>query len=240
MALYEPIVVTKKGSSLLSRIFLGSELHFTKMVLSSVKNMNTEAEALSNIEQEFPVTSFVYEDVDHLSIRAAGNNLEIKKGYYARCLGVYANDPIFGEILLCYSNAEPADFIPAYSQTIGTTDFELNVSFAIRDSDNVTVKINDEAWAPKKDLDTAMEARPIRYVLDHLPQTSSDYFLDLVFTDYESLIRIINSLKNPAEVELIEGESLYRVLAGNEESGIKNAKEHASDIKEPTDIAIVL
>lgn len=241
MALYEPVVVTKKGSSLLNRVFLGTKLEFTKMALSSVRNTSTEAETLNSVKQELPVTSFAYEDIDHLNIRAAGNNLELKEGYYARCIGVYAEDPIFGEILLCYTNAEPADFIPAWSPSLGVTDFDLNVVFTIRDSDRVNVIVNDEAWAAQKDLDEAKKARPIRYVLDHLPQISdTDYFLDFIFADHKDLLVKLEALKSVEDIEFIEGDSLYRLLVDTKETGIKNAKEHSSDITNPDDIAIVL
>lgn len=241
MALYEPLRVTKKGKSLLDRVFLGIELKFTKIALSSAQHTGTEVETLHDVVQEFAVTSFDYEDVDHLNITAVGNNRELKKGYYAKCLGVYANDPIFGEILVGLCNADPADYISAWSSSIGLTDLEINIAFAIRDCDTVHVTVQEDTWASQKALNDAIAVRPVRYVLSSLPQVyNTDYFLDLICIDRADARKKIDDLKAVEKVELLEGEgSPFRLIMNSAESAIKNAKEHSTDLSND-DIAIVL
>lgn len=242
MALYEQIKLTRKGKSLLDRVFLGVELRFTRIALSSAYHEGVEIEALTSIEQSFSVSSFDYADIDHLNIRAAGNNLTLKSGYYVKSLGVYANDPLFGEILIGYTNANPADYIPAWNKQIGVTDFEISIAFAIRDCDTVNVIVEEETWATQKALNNAIKERPVRYLLPYLPQVfNADYYLDLICTDKDDAIKKIEDLKSVDSIELLAGgQGPFSIWAEDEESTIANAKEHSSDIQHEAEIAIVL
>lgn len=240
MAVYEPITFTKKGASLLSRVYLGSTLKFTKLILSD--KLHEGQEDMQSVKQEFPITSFSYVDLDHLNIRSAGNNKTLKAGYFAKSLGICADDPVFGEILFCYTNADPADYIAAHNINQGVTDLEFNFSFAIKNVDSVVIEVQSQSYVLKTDFDEAIKLRPIRYLMDHFPQIQSeDYFLDLICNDYNDILNRIEALKATEEVILLDGDNeLFKVIVDNKESNIENAKDNTGDIKSLSDIAIII
>lgn len=240
MASFETVTFTKKGMSLMSRIYLGSTLKFTKMSISSKVHDGTEE--VQDIKQEFPICSFAYVDLDHLSIKAVGNNLELTTGYYARSIGIYADDPIFGEILFCYANADPADYVPPHKNNQGVTDLEFNIQFAIKDAEKVIVEVQETTFASKSDFDDAMNLRPVRYLMDTFPQLSKeDYWLDLICKDHDEIVSRIEALRAEEQIEILESEhGLFSLQVEDIESNIDHAKEHVSEIEEPKDIAIII
>lgn len=240
MASFETVTFTKKGMSLMSRIYLGSTLKFTKLSISSTLHDGTED--IKEIRQEFPICSFAYVDLDHLSIKSVGNNTNLVEGYYARSIAIYADDPIFGEILFCYANADPADYVPPHKNNQGATDLEFNIQFAIKDAEKVIVEVQETTFASKSDFDDAMNLRPVRYLMDTFPQLSKeDYWLDLICKDHDEIVSRIEALKAEEQIEILESEhGLFSLQVEDIESNIDHAKEHVSEIEEPKDIAIII
>lgn len=240
MAVYESVKFTKKGMSLMSRIYLGSTLKLTKLSIS--EEAHDGSELMKGIRQNIAICSFSYVDLDHLNIRAVGNNLELDDGYFAKSIGVYADDPIFGEILFCYSNAEPSDFIPPHKEDQGITDFEYNISFAIKDVEKIIVEVQNQTFASKSDFEESMKKRSVRYLMDHFPQLSNeDYFLDLVCTDRNDILSRIETLKKVEDIQLLDGSGTFTLSLGDvKDSMINNVKEHVSDMSESDDIAIII
>jgi hypothetical protein len=135
--------LTNKGAALLAKTQAGTELHFTKASIGK-----GDVPSGTNIV----TTTALYDKVTDLSlagvetsglqatIKVQFTNASISASFLWKEIGVFATDPVEGEILYLYANAgSEADTIPAYSS--GLREFVFNIIAQITNTTSITATI---------------------------------------------------------------------------------------------------
>ncbi|MDK7354975.1 phage tail protein [Peptoniphilus harei] len=139
--------LTKKGMDLMAYCQTGEPLAITKfkigkgkidslgelLVLDDLKDPTLEG-AITNVKSNGDGTA---------TISVVITNDKLEKGFYISEVGLFAEDPRYGEILYAaMSTDEHPDFIPAGSQN--NPGFELRIDFevVIENASNITLNIN--------------------------------------------------------------------------------------------------
>lgn len=137
--------LTEKGRDLLAYCQQGAELHFTRAQIGDGK-VETTGELLKLEKLIHPIKDVVIQ-----GIRANGdgtstislliNNDKVETGFLLHELGLYANDPRYGEILyaICVYTNYP-DFIPIDSQEL--TEILVDLHVVVANAENVTINID--------------------------------------------------------------------------------------------------
>lgn len=149
MAKYEAIRYTSKGIDLINKALAGEKLEFTKFAISD--SLHDNEDKIDCIMAEFPVTSFFIDERSQLHIRGACSNVNIMVGFYVRCIDIYAKDAD-EDVLIGYIKADPADYICPWDKCKGITSFDVDIALKIDNADTLDIIVNDEAYAPKRDL----------------------------------------------------------------------------------------
>ena len=139
--IFPKLQLTTAGLALLTKVVADSEeLHFTKLGLGSGSTAGTSA--MTNLVSSITITSFT-KGTGAASMTGVLDNANVQTGYYATELGVYAEDPVDGEILYAYAfNGTNPTYIPAASS--GSYErINLTVVVAIGDAEEVTATIGE-------------------------------------------------------------------------------------------------
>ena len=153
--MFERFYVTSKGKTLEARTHAGEEITFTRMQIGSgslPEGRSIEAlTALITPIKYLPVSS-AKSNGSTAVVQGQVTNNGIASSFAFREIGLFANDPIDGEILYAYANAgSNADSIPAYSTTPVEFTFSFNISFT--NTSSVTVNIDTSlAFVTKRNM----------------------------------------------------------------------------------------
>lgn len=153
--MFERFYVTSKGKTLEARTHAGEEITFTRMQIGSgslPEGQSIEAlTALITPIKYLPVSS-AKSNGSTAVVQGQVTNNGIASSFAFREIGLFANDPIDGEILYAYANAgSNADSIPAYSTTPVEFTFSFNISFT--NTSSVTVNIDTSlAFVTKRNM----------------------------------------------------------------------------------------
>lgn len=145
--------LTNEGISMLIRSMDGGSIKFTKFVFGdgtpdNVANMTS----LANPKLEIGITGFEKRE-GYLLLTGYCNSTQIEESFYAKELGVYAQDGEGNEKLYAYRYAETeVDFFPALS-TGRSLEIDFSVVAQIGNAENVSaVLIESDAFVSKKDF----------------------------------------------------------------------------------------
>jgi len=159
--MFERFYVTSKGKTLEARTHAGEEITFTRMQIGSgslPEGQSIEAlTALITPIKYLPVSS-AKSNGSTAVVQGQVTNNGIASSFAFREIGLFATDPIDGEILYAYANAgSNADSIPAYSTTPVEFTFSFNISFT--NTSSVTVNIDSSlAFVTKKNMLLVVES----------------------------------------------------------------------------------
>lgn len=208
MAKYEKVIFTRKGRSLFERSFLGNKLEFTKIELASKRNSNEEAESLVEVNQVFTVNRFEIESTGKLEIFASGNNLDLLVGYYLNCIGLYALDPVFGNILVAFVNAGIPDYIEPWTSRIGITNMDIGIVLSISNADMIDVVIQESSYASVAEMQYVRSSRLPTYLSVERPDTTEpEYYWHKPISSLDDVRDFVNGEISEHMVEFITGKS---------------------------------
>jgi hypothetical protein len=158
MAKYDGMKFTNAGRTLLAKAITGVELHFTRIMtgdgtLPEGANIYEQTEMIHPIK-EMPITALDATTVGQATLTALLSNEGLNMGFFAREIGIFANDPDEGEILYAYTNAgDYPDYIPGQA---GADIIQSLISFVtvIDNAQNVTAEISTNlVFVTRDDLD---------------------------------------------------------------------------------------
>lgn len=151
MASFNNTIITKKGHALIAKIVAGTATpNFTKIRTSDYQYPSgtnfEELTSLLGIKQTVDVASVT--KVSPAKIRVSGvfTNAALEAGYYVRNIGLYAVDPLEGEILYSITTAIEADWMPPQGG-ISASSILVDIETVVGNADNVNITVNPNATA---------------------------------------------------------------------------------------------
>ena len=131
--MFERFYITSKGKMVEARTHAGEAITFTRMqvgdgVLQSGQSIEALTELISPIKY-IPVSSAKSNGLKAV-VTGDFSNKDIASSFLFREIGLFADDPIDGEVLYAYAyaGANP-DSIPAHSTAVVEFSFAFNISF---------------------------------------------------------------------------------------------------------------
>lgn len=152
MAQYPTMVITELGKILYAKSQTGKPLVYTKMGIGSgeVSGDPTNLTQLVQPIGYFNISSFAING-DTAMIKAVFENTNITQTTYSCELGLFANDPDYGEILYAYANAGGnGDYIPPLAAGPFSREFQINV--VVGSATSVTAQIPPTAYVTVSDF----------------------------------------------------------------------------------------
>ena len=151
MASFNPTVITDRGLALCAKIAAGStKMSFTKICTSSTNypsSTNLAAlTALTNIKQTTLVSGVSVINNASVKVEGALSNASLLTGYYIYTIGLYAQDPDFGEILYSVTTAVQADWMPP-NNGLSASSILIQLVTVTSNASNVTINVDPAAVA---------------------------------------------------------------------------------------------
>ena len=151
--MFEGLVLTEKGISMLNDMLNGETLTFTSIKLGD-GNKPADISALIdlvNVKQVLPIARNSAIDEATTLIGANLFGKDVKEGFYWREVGIFAKSYDNVEYLFSYSNAgNTAIYIPANG---AVTEQLIDLNLVLGNMDNVTIEINSSlAYATMDEL----------------------------------------------------------------------------------------
>lgn len=149
--------VTAVGRALLTKVMDGEPLEFTRIKMGSGSLTDVSADRLTNLvytEASIEISQILRGD-DYVSIRGIFSNEDVTTGFYWREVGLFAKDPVIGEVLFAYANAGSiADYIsPATaSEIVRTVVMVVSISNASQITLVVDESLTYATWEDLQDL----------------------------------------------------------------------------------------
>lgn len=142
---YNKFYLTKEGRDLLARTTLGEVLKFTRVAFGTGTVTTTEQlinqKALIDQRLSVKINSIQNNKDGTATIHIAFNNEEVTQGFLMKEIGVFAQDPVKGEILYFILNCgEEADFFPA--KTTKLVEQTMDLIVVVGDSPEVTIVLD--------------------------------------------------------------------------------------------------
>jgi len=162
MAEYNGLRLTTSGRALLAKALAGTALHFTRVgVGDGALPAGTEIRTLTGLVhplRDLPITGCRATGAGEAEITCLLTNEGLTLGYWAREVGLFAQDPDLGEVLYAYTNAgELADYIPAAGGA-DLVSMLLTIVTVVDQAANVTATINGNlAFVTHEELRISLE-----------------------------------------------------------------------------------
>lgn len=151
--------VTDAGRYLIARLLTGATLSITKIMvgtgrvpdgvrLAAVEDLyETVAQATSNVP-------YCAGGIAHLTVEYNNSlNGGLETGFWLREIGIFALDPVAGEILLAYATlGDYPQFVPPYSEALGVDVRRFPFAFAIGENRDVVVSFQSGLWMTADDV----------------------------------------------------------------------------------------
>lgn len=150
---FSKVSFTNAGRALQAKALTGTALVFTKIALGTGNLNGRDPTIFTNlIETKVSLNISKITRAEQLvTLEANFTNLDNAAGFYLREIGLFANDPILGEILYCYGNAAAlAEYIPPSTSSLIEKVIKLNA--VVGNAQNVSATINTSAFATKKEI----------------------------------------------------------------------------------------
>lgn len=181
MANWIGTILTNKGKTLQGKVEAGKcKLELTKMKIGSgILENGRDLEGLIELihsEQEIGLSEIETMDTGECVVHATLSNINVKTGFYARELGLYATDPDEGEILYAITTDSNPDYIQAYGGTT-TISYDIALTIIVDNATHTMANIDPEglvteAKLQKHDSDTAAHTALATTIDDTLVPTS--------------------------------------------------------------------
>lgn len=152
--------LTNEGISMLIRSMNGEKIKFTKLSFGDgTPNNVTNIKNLSTTKLTIGISDFEKKD-DYIILTGYCNSSQIEESFYAKELGVYAEDENKNEKLYAYRYTDSeVDFFPALS-TGRSIEMTFSVIVQIGNAENVSaILVESDAYAGKEDFKKHCEER---------------------------------------------------------------------------------
>lgn len=147
MAQFNQIIITNDGLELLTKAQTGTALQFSRMAVGDgvlvPGQQLQDLTALINEKQSFSISSVHIDGEGNARVRGVISNNGLLTGFHIKEIGLFANDPVKGEILYCVANAgDLADYLPpgGGAEVVEST---MDLIVVIDNAANVTAVIDD-------------------------------------------------------------------------------------------------
>lgn len=181
MANWIGTILTNKGKTLQGKVEAGKcKLELTKMkigsgILENGRDLEGSIELIHS-EQEIGLSEIETMDTGECVVHATLSNINVKTGFYARELGLYATDPDEGEILYAITTDSNPDYIQAYGGTT-TISYDIALTIIVDNATHTVATIDPEglvteAKLQRHDADTAAHTALATTIDDNLVPTS--------------------------------------------------------------------
>lgn len=156
--------VTDAGRYLIARLLTGEELHITKiMVGKGEMPENVRMAAITELYE--PVAQATSDEpkadrgVAYLTVEYNSSlNGGLQTGFWLREFGIFALDPVEGEILLAYATlGDHPQWVCAYDPTKGVDVRRFPVSIAIGEDRGMVVDYHTDLWMTAEDVRSYFE-----------------------------------------------------------------------------------
>ncbi len=180
---FPKLQLTDSGRALIVKALAGETLTFTRLAIGAGDAPRDAGSMTELADEVIGVGITGIEKGDGVAtLEGSFDNSRIGAGFYAKELGVFADDPDDGEILYAYSNSN--DY-PAYIPTGSSTSFErvtLRVLVAVGDAETVEAKIGEfggyatteELEAHENDTGNPHETTAEQVGLGNVPNVTTD------------------------------------------------------------------
>lgn len=157
--MFNKAVITARGLALDAKVSAGqTNAVFTAVKLgngiySGSEDLNTVID-MKSIKQSFGISSILITKNNMVRLRAIIDNVGVEEGYYISELGIYAQDPDYGEILysIALGTNDKVDYQPSEIEIEGATS-TFDTYVVISNAENVTIKTDTGAAASANDLE---------------------------------------------------------------------------------------
>ncbi|MCP3942227.1 MAG: hypothetical protein GY710_12175, partial [Desulfobacteraceae bacterium] len=143
MASFSGGVITNKGKDLKAKTDTGVTLELLRIVMGDgVVTQGTDTKTLNSLVNQvkvFDISSFTFLGSGRTRIRANLSNAGLVTGFYAKEVGLIANDPDEGEILYSYAAADPADWIPPEDESFQQI---FDIIALTGNTENITISLD--------------------------------------------------------------------------------------------------
>ena len=158
MNVWENVVITDSGLSLLAKLTQGNSLTITKAVSGTgfvSPDLLGQQTEVTNPKQELEFHTASYPKVGECALPVVLSNEGLTEGYKATQIGIFANDPDKGEILYLIVQSVSADIgtiIPSEEEMPGYTA-EWKLFFQYGQADNVIVTTEPANMVTRSELE---------------------------------------------------------------------------------------
>lgn len=156
--MFEGLLLTNAGSSILTALLSGHTVKFTKIKMGD-GDAPTDIKTLTDlvsVKQSLPVARSSNIDFETVLIGANLMGSQVTEGFYWKEIGVFAQDITSGtpEVLFSYSNTDTPTYIPE-GGTVAEMLIDLNMK--VGNATNVDITIDASLIFPtQEDLNTAI------------------------------------------------------------------------------------
>lgn len=205
--------LTIAGMNLLAKTQQGKELHFTRVMMGDGKipeGMNIkDMTALVNPILRLPIGNIRLDGTGTSVMECVLKNAELEQGFFARELGIYANDPdTEEEVLYAIRNTgDYSEYIPAAGSG-EVINYVYSVITVVGQSENVTVTIEEGIGGVSR-------AEYYDHVNDVNPHPN---FLQAGGTVDNCLVVFVGEQNNARRLDRITTDNLRKVLLGSNAS----------------------
>lgn len=219
--MFEGLVLTEKGLSMLNDMLNGETLTFTCIKLGDGNKPANVSSLLDlvNVKQVLPIARNSAIDNSSTIIGANLFGKDVKEGFYWREVGIFAKSYDDVEYLFSYSNAgDQASFIPAGG---AVTEQLIDLNLVLGNMENVSIEINKSlAYATMDELSKQ---------IGNLNNTLTIKINSDIKSVNDALIAHINNKTNPhavtkSQVGLGSVENYGIASAAEAKAGTSNAK----------------
>lgn len=157
--MFNKAVITAKGLALDAKVSAGqTNAVFTAIKLGNGSYSDTEdlsaVTAIKSIKQTFGISSIAVIENNTVRLRSVIDNLGVEEGYYISEVGIYAQDPDYGEILYSIATGvkNKMDYQPSETELEGATS-TFDTYTTISNSVNASISMGTGAMASAEDVE---------------------------------------------------------------------------------------
>lgn len=207
MSTFGGISFTNKGKLLQAKALTGVQLNFTRLAVgdgSLTGQVIADLSALVHEVKTLPITTLKNTNDGKATIGGILTNQALVTGFYWREIGLFATDPVLGEILYCYGNAATlAEYIPAGSGT-DLLEKQINIVAIIGNATSISATIDSSlVYATVQDLALKVDITVMNSNIDNI-NTAIGTKADRVITDDTTTVEYEMGINN--------GKLYYRVV----------------------------
>ena len=156
--------ITDKGRYLIAKLLAGDQMHITKIMVGKGElPENVDIPAITDLYEPVAIATsdepksdrgVAYLTVEYNSALNGG----LQEGFWLREIGIFAQDPVEGEILLLYANlGDYPQWVSRYDSSKGVDVRRFPFSIAIGEDRGMVVDFHTELWMTAEDVRSYFE-----------------------------------------------------------------------------------